>query len=504
MQVLLGIDIGTQGTKAALFSEAGEGLAQAFEASQLHQPSPGVVEEDPERQFQSVCRTIAECVQRAGIDKAAVAAIGIDGQMAGIIGVGQDGRHVTPYDSWLDTRCRAQIKSMEDIAGDQVVAKTGCPPSFNHGPKKLWWMQTRKSVYRRIAAFVQPGGYAAMRLCGLDGSQAFIDRTYLHFSGFADNRRARWDDELCQTFRLDPAKLARIVAPESVVGELAGPAARRCGLKAGVPVIAGCGDTAASFLACGATREGIGVDVAGTASVFAATTTAFRADRKHRILGCGQSAVPGLWHPYAYINGGGLNLEWFRRQIAGAGRTEEDALGLEQLDALAAALDPSRGLPLFVPHLGGRVCPAQPDLRGAWAGLTWDHTLGHLWLAMLEGVALEYGLYQRVLRSLFPQFQLGELRITGGGEKSRLWNQLKADVLQAPVRRIARSEGAPLGAALLAGYGVGLFANLPTAAQQWVSCGQAANPRRSTAAHYGRRLAAYEQLLEQLNRVGPW
>ena len=107
------------------------------------------------------------------------------------------------------------------------------------------------------------------------------------------------------------------------------------------------------------------------------------------------------------------------------------------------------------------------------------------------------------MQSLFPQFQLGELRITGGGEKSHLWNQLKADVLQVPVRRIARSEGAPLGAALLAGYGVGLFPSLPDAAQQWVSYGQVTSPRRSTAAYYGRRLTAYEQLLEQLNRIGP-
>lgn len=502
MRTLLGIDIGTQGTKAALFTEAGASLAQAFEPSRLHQPSPGVVEEDPERQFQSVCRTIEACVRSAGVEKSSVAGIGIDGQMAGIIGVGSDGRHVTPYDSWLDTRCRNQIKAMDQTAGDQVLAQTGCPPSFNHGPKKLWWMQTRKSVYRRIAAFVQPGGYAAMRLCGLDGTQAFIDKTYLHFSGFADNRRSRWDEELCATFGLDPAKLPRIVAPESIVGELTGAAARRCGLKPGVPVVAGCGDTAASFLACGATREGIGVDVAGTASVFAATTTAFRADRKHRMLGCGQSAVPGLWHPYAYINGGGMNLEWFRRQIANAGRAEDAAaLGLEQLDERAAAVDPQQGLPLFVPHLGGRVCPAQPDLRGAWVGLTWDHTLAHLWRAMLEGVALEYGIYQRVLLSLFPQFKLGELRITGGGEKSSLWNQVKADVLQTPVRRIASSEGAPTGAALLAGYGVGLIASLPEAAQQWVACGQATTPRRALAPHYARRRAAYEELLEHLNRL---
>ncbi|OHB72960.1 MAG: hypothetical protein A2V70_17245 [Planctomycetes bacterium RBG_13_63_9] len=502
MKVLIGVDIGTQGTKAALFTEEGQCLARAFVSSKLHRPSPGVVEEDPEHHFNSVCETLKRCIKEARIGKAAVAGIGIDGQMAGILGVGRDGRHVTHYDSWLDTRCGAQIKKMERIAGDEVLAKTGCPPSFNHGPKKLWWMDTQKGTYRRVAAFVQPSGYAAMRLCGLSGSEAFIDKTYLHFSGFADNRRSRWDAGLCETFGFDPSKLARIVAPESIVGEITSTAARRCGLHHGVPVIAGCGDTAASFLACGATREGIGVDVAGTASVFAATTATFRADRKHRVLGCGQSAAPGLWHPYAYINGGGMNLEWFRRLIAAAGRTGgQDLLGFDELNQMAAAVDPTRGMPLFVPHLGGRVCPAQPDLRGAWARLTWDHTLGHLYRAMLEAVALEYGIYKQVLLALFRDFELKELRITGGGEKSRLWNRIKADALGTSVRRIVRSEGAPLGAAMLAGYGVGLFRGLPAAAERWIVHGKAIRPRKSMAAYYTRRLTEYRNLMDQLNQI---
>ena len=244
------------------------------------------------------------------------------------------------------------------------------------------------------------------------------------------------------------------------------------------------------------------MDVAGTASVFAATTAAFRADRKNKLLGCGQSAVAGLWHPYAYINGGGMNLEWFRTQIAGAGaaRTRE-GLDLDQLNEMAAAVDPRKGLPMFVPHLGGRVCPAQPDLRGAWAGLAWDHTSAHLYRAMLEGVALEYGIYKQVLLALFPRFRLTELRITGGGERSHLWNQIKADALQTPVRKIARAEGAPLGVALLAGYGVGLLKSLPDAAKRWISHGQATRPRKSMAAHYARRLATYQELLDHLSQV---
>ena len=526
MKALIGVDIGTQGTKTAIFADDGTCLAQAFQPSKLHQPRSGVVEEDPETQFESVCRTIRQCMKTAKIDKAAVAGIGIDGQMAGVIGVDKDGRNVTPYDSWLDTRCAPYIQQMEQAAGERIVRQAGCSPSFNHGPKKLWWMHERKSVYRTIAAFVQPGGYAAMRLCGLDSSKAFVDKTYLHFSGFADNRRSQWDDDLCHQFGFDAAKLPAIAYPETIVGELTAEASRRCGLGPDVPVVAGCGDTAASFLACGACSEGIGVDVAGTASVFAMTTAEFRPDVKNRMLACGQSAVPGLWHPYAYINGGGMNLEWFRREIANRGHTSGNALiTFDELNRLAEAIEPDASLPIFVPHLCGRVCPAQPEMRGAWIGLAWDHTLAHLYRAVLEGVALEYAVYKKGLLSLYDTIpdseaatdrdtaawtakkRIGrrgsnickELRITGGGAKSVLWNQLKADATQTPMRRVAREEGAPLGAAMLAGYGVGIFRSLPEASKQWITLAEATRPRRSLAKLYATRVLRYESLLEHLN-----
>ena len=501
--LLLGIDIGTQGTKAALFTARGRCLARAFEPSQLHKPQPGVVEEDPDRQVASVCRTIRQCMASARADASGVAGIGIDGQMAGVIGVGKDARAVTPYDSWLDTRCGPYIRVMERRAGRRIMAKTGGPPSFNHGPKKLWWMHERKKVYRQIAAFVQPGGYAVMRLCGLSADRAFIDTTYLHFSGFADNCRRRWDQSLCRTFGLDASKLPRIVAPHAVMGELTARAASACGLRSGVPVVAGCGDTAASFLSCGATAEGISVDVAGTASVFAATTAAFRVDHDNRMLACGQSAVPGLWHPYAYINGGGMNLEWFRREIANRGRSAGRALlSFDQLNAQAARLVPRDDLPLFVPHLGGRVCPSQSELRGAWTNLTWSHTAAHLYRSVLEAVALEYALYKSVLGSLYENLPLGELRVTGGGEKSALWNRLKADALQIPVRRIARCEGATAGAAMVAGFGVGVLKDLPSAANQWIRLGRTTLPDAAQAGHYARRLARYRRLLNVLDNGG--
>lgn len=500
VETLIGIDIGTQGTKAAVFTDDGECLAQSFVPSRLHRPQPGVVEEDPEKQLSSVCGAIRKCMKDAAIDASTVAGIGIDGQMAGVIGIGQDGRNVTPYDSWLDTRCTPYIKKMEWEAGEWIVGQAGCPPSFNHGPKILWWMHERKKDYRDIVSFVQPSGYAVMRLSGLNGSQAFIDKTYLHFSGFADNPKSRWDEGLCREFHFDAAKLPKIVDSTSIVGQLTAASARRCGLKPDVPVVAGCGDTAASFLACGAVGEGIGVDVAGTASVFAMTTASFQPDVKHRMLACGQSAVPGLWHPYAYINGGGMNLEWFCREMANRSCiSSKKQIRLEDLDREAGSIEPGLSLPLFIPHLGGRVCPARPDLRGTWTDLTWDHGLVHLYRAVLEGVALEYAIFKRGLLELYKQLKIKEMRVTGGGEQSKLWNQIKADALQISLRRVSRPEGAPLGAAMLAGVGVGVLKSLPGAARHWVALAETTGPQRALASLYTARLARYETVMERLN-----
>jgi xylulokinase len=504
-RLFIGVDIGTQGVKAAVYDSDGQCHGEAFRKSELIHRTPGAVEEDPERQVHSTCEVIAECAGRAA-GKGSVRAIAIDGQMAGIIGVGSDGRHVTPYDSWLDTRCSPWIHHMQREAGAEIVRKAGGPPSFNHGPKILWWKHERPETYARIRAFVQPGGYAAMRLCGLDGGRAFIDASYLHFSGFADTRASAWDTALCRLFGVDPDTLPRITASHDVIGEVTAEMAGACGLTAGVPVVAGCGDTAASFLSCGATRPGIGVDVAGTASVFAATTAEFRADEKAMVLSCGRSAVPGLWHPYAYVNGGGMNLEWFRDQIAGVasgdtagGAAPAAAVEFERLNEMAAAVTPADDDPIFIPHLGGRVSPSQPGLRGAWVGLSWSHGTGHLFRAVLEGVALEYGIYLRTLESLFGAPPVTEVRVTGGGEKSAVWNRIKADTLGVPMVQVVEAGGAPRGSALLAAHGEGTLPDIQAAAARWIHTGAVTTPDPARIEAGKRRTDRYVALLDALN-----
>jgi xylulokinase len=499
---VIGVDVGTQGTRAALHALDGALLAEADEASELVRPGPGMVEEDPERQYASVCRTVRACLEKAAVAPARVAAVAIDGQMAGIIGVGADGRAVTPYDSWLDTRCARSIEVMERRAGRAILERTGNVPSINHGPKILWWLTERPETYARVRAFVQPGGYAAMRLCGLSGGEAFVDDTYLHFSGFARNAERRWDLELCAEFEVDPGKLPRIAGPLEVVGAVSAEAGRAAGLLAGTPVAAGLGDTAASFLACGAVAPGVCVDVAGTASVFAATVPDFAPDVTSGVLGCGRSAVPGLWHPYAYINGGGLNLNWFVEQLASGGaagsRSGTLAEAVARLDAELAGLEPRLDDPYFIPHMEGRVMPSAPHMRGAWFGITRSHGLARLYRSLLEGVALEYALYRDAVLALQPGLALTELRATGGGARDAAWNALKAEVLDMPLLAVQRGGGAPMGAALVAASAVGAVSDLAASARAWVKLGPAVRPSGSHHVLHRARASRYRTLVAAL------
>jgi xylulokinase len=496
---LAGVDIGTQGTRAALYSLEGRALAEATESSVLAKPAPGAVEEDPERQYASVLRTLRACLEKAGIEGSRVAAVAIDGQMAGVIGIGADGRAVTPYDSWLDTRCASYIAEMQARAGDEVLRLTGNVPSFNHGPKILWWKGERPETWNRITSFVQPGGYAAMRLCGLRGGEAFVDDTYLHFSGFADNAGRRWDQGLCAEFSVEISKLPRIASPLEIVGRITREAAEASGLPEGTPVAAGLGDSASSFLACGAVEEGVCVDVAGTASIFAATVSSFAPDLKSRVMGCGHSAVPGLWHPYAYINGGGLALNWFAESVAP--RPEGESLGaaLARLGALVAKLEPALDDPYFVPHMEGRVMPSESEMRGAWAGVTRAHDASRLYRAILESVALEYSIYRDAVAVLHPHLALSELRITGGGAKEPAWNRIKADVLGMRAVAVECDGGAPMGAALVAGAAAGALPDLARSARAWARLGPSRDPDPALAPLYASRAGRYKTLLRALS-----
>lgn len=501
---LIGVDIGTAGTKAGLFNSKGVLLAQAYEESTLFYPKTGWVEQDLEDFYHSTLKAVREIVKEAGIKANEIAVIAVDGQMSGIGMIDKDWNPVARYDSWLDTRCEPYIRWMERKAGNEILEKTGCPPTYAHGPKILWWMKECPEVFKKTAKFVVPGCYVAGKMAGLHAFDAFIDHTYLHYSGLADIEKIIWDSSLCRLFDIPEEKLPRIVKPWDIIGYLNKGAANDCGLVDGIPIVAGSGDTTTSYLGAGIVTPGIIFDVAGTASVLASCTNEFSPDLKHKTIMCSRSVVPNLWNPLAFINGGGLCLRWFRDEIAAQEKREIEARAqdfYESFDKFALSISPGSDGLIFVPHLGGRVLPAQPNLRGTWVGFSWGQSKSHFYRSILEGIAYEYYYYLKIMKDLYPGIKFKEVRVLGGGSKSQLWNQIKADTLNIPYTVVNQSEPAILGSAIIGGYAVGIFDDLIKTSQKCVQVRDKIEPRVLYHERYKQYADIYIDLIDQLNHI---
>ncbi len=495
MHYLIGVDIGTQGTKAALFDQDFKLISTAFEPSKLISPAPGTVWQEADDLCSACANTIREVIETSKIDPGSVAGVGLDGQMAGIMGVDEDGQASTYYDSWLDTRSGAYVDQMRARAGKEILRISGGPLTLNHGSKILWWKHEHPDAYKRTAKFVLPHGYVVGRMAGLKGSEAFFDYTCLHFSAFGDNEKKAWSNELLAEFGVDPDKMARVVSPFEVVGRVTKEFAAISALAEGTPVVAGCGDTAASTFGSGMFERDLILDAAGTASVLCAVVDSYVPDGENETLTMMRSPIDGCWLPLAYINGGGMCLPWLRDKLCGGNAT------YDSLEAEARAVPAgSEGL-LFAPHFSGRVLPSDPSLKGSFAGLDFNHGRGHMYRAIMEGVAYEYRYYLSVLRKNYPQSNLERMITIGGGAKSRLFNQIKADVLGLNVHTFKMGETALLASAVIAGVGVGCVKDYKQPIQSVMRLDAEFTPREENAAVYAKSARSYLDVIDGLSPI---
>lgn len=493
---LIGVDLGTSVVKTTLFDTAGVALADAARPAALHQPSPGVAEQNGDDFVGAALETIREVVDKAGVRPGGVAAIAFDGQMAGAIGIDYRWNPVTPwYPSALDARYLPYQARMREMAEDRLVSLTGSLPFM--APRMMWWREEQPGLYRRIAKVLMLANYVAGKLAGLRADDAFIDPSYLTWIGLSDTARRKWSPELADLFDLPLEKLPDIIPAITVIGHLGAEAAATCGLAAGTPLVAGAGDQVAGCLGAGLVESGQLVEVAGTFPVLATCLDRFLADSRFGML---QPLAGPLgddhWYPMMYISGGGLTHRWFRDQFKAEGLNSYLAL-----DEQAAAIPPGSEGMLFIPHLVGRACPPDPNIRGAWLGFTWTHTRAHFYRALLESIAYDFAEALEVVRSYFPDAIFSEVRIIGGGAKSALWNQIKADVLGLPYVRLRREDVAALGCALLAGAAVGVYPDLAAAARQFAATAGRVEPRPGYHEHYRPYVATYRQVFDHTRPV---
>ncbi|MFW5987914.1 MAG: xylulokinase [bacterium] len=498
---VIGVDIGTGGTKAGLFNENGQPLALAFKKSTMTHPKPGWVNQKMDDFYKTAIAAIKEIMDKSNVNPEDVAALAFDGQMSGIGAIDNNWNPVMRYDNWLDTRCENQIKKMDSIAGEEIIKKTGAPPTYSHAPKILWWKKNHPDIFKKINKFIVPSVYVAGKLAGLEAKDAYLDYTYLHFTGFADNQNLKWDNNLCKTFDISKSKLPKIVSPGTIIGKISKKAAISCNLVEGIPIAAGAGDTTTSYLGAGIVEPGTIFDVAGTASVFASCTNNFAPDLKYKTVMSTRSVIKGLWNPISFINGGGKCLEWFKDEIAVKEKEEAKKTGSDiysYLNKLAAEINPGSNNLIFVPHFGGRVLPPQPSLRGSWVGLSWGHKKETLYRSILESIAYEYYYYLKIKRNLYPETNFKEVRVLGGGAKSHLWNQIKSDVLNIPYQRIEANEPAVLGSAIIAGNSVGMFSDIKKTSIDFFNRKENFQPRKKYHEFYKKYAEIYIGLIDDL------
>ena len=429
MTQLVGLDVGTTGVKALALSPEGDVLARVEESYELSTPHPGWAEQDPEDWWRAAERALAALGGQP-------AAIGLSGQMHGLVVLDDRDRVLRPAILWNDQRTEAECVEIEERVGlARLIQLTGnrALTGFT-APKLLWLRRHEPTTYAQVAHVLLPKDYVRLRLTG----EHAIDVADASGTLLFDVARRRWSQEMLEALQLDPAWLPRALESPEVSGETV----------AGIPVAAGAGDQAAAALGVGVDRPGPVSVVLGTSGVVFAALPAFAADPQARVHAfC--HAVPGGWHAMGVMLSAGGSLRWLRDVLGPRGGYDELTAAAEEWPAGTEGLS-------FLPYLSGERTPhADPHARAAYAGLTLRHHRGALVRAVLEGVA--YGLRDslELLRELGVDPRDG--RVSGGGARSDLWLRILASVLRLPIRRTAADEGSAFGAALLGGVAAGVF-----------------------------------------------
>jgi len=446
MPALLGIDIGTTGAKALLIDERGSVLATAAAAYGFATPGPGRAEQDPDDWWAATRTAIRQLLEHSAIAPARIAAVGLTGQMHGLIALGPRMRPVRPCIMWNDQRAIAECAAIERRIGREAIINIAGKPALPNftAPKLLWLRAHEPQSYAATQHLVLTKDYVRLLLTGDLATDVNDASGTLLF----DVGARTWSDTLIDALTVPRGWLPPVHESPAIVSAVSTSAARETGLIAGTPVIAGCGDQAADAVGLGV------IDNEQTAITIGSSGVVFTSFDSYRTYATGTlhayaHARPGAWHLMGVMLSAGASLRWFR-DVGAAGET------YETIAREAAQAPPGCEGLFFLPYLAGERTPhADPAARGAFVGLTLRHGRSHMIRAVLEGVT--FGLLDgvRLVRDL--GIRAPSLRVSGGGVRSALWRQILADTLGAEIVTLNVTEGAAFGAALLAGVGAGVF-----------------------------------------------
>lgn len=491
---LLGIDIGTGATRALVIDPLGAVIASASEEHlPFASPQTGWAEQDPGDWWRACRSAVSRVLQKVSGED--IQCVGLTGQMHGAVLLDDGQRVLRPAIIWCDQRTIDQCDQITGRIGAEQVVEWTCNPALTNFTltKLLWVRQHEPAVWRRFRSFLLPKDYVRLQLTGVRA----IDVAEASGTLLLDVARRCWSRAMLDAMQLPDSCLPALYESPDVIGAITAEAATETGLKAGTPVVAGAGDQAAGAVGMGIVRAGTVSATIGTSGVVFAASDRPALDRQGRVhTFC--HAVPGRWHVMGVTQAAGLSLRWFRDRFgAGAddGRDAYDRL----CDEAATVASGADGV-LWAPYLMGERTPhLDPDARAALVGLAASHGRGHIIRAMLEGVAFS-------LRDTFLIFQemkvpVEEIRLGGGGARSKLWRQIQADVYGQAVATVKAEEGAAYGAAILAGVGASVWPNVDAACDAVVKVDQRIDRNPTDSAKLRQRYDAYRALYGALKSI---
>ncbi|MEA3439359.1 MAG: xylulokinase [Chloroflexota bacterium] len=486
--MFLGIDVSTTGAKALLINEDGTVAASTTTPLVLSTPKPLWSEQDPANWWKCVVNSIRLALVQANASGDTVRAIGMTGQMHGLVLLDAEGDVLRPAILWNDQRTGAQCEQIHEIVGKQRFLEiTG-----NHAltgftaPKILWVRENEPRVYDKIAHILLPKDYIRLKLTG----EYALDKAGGSGTVLFDLQARDWSAEVVSDLEIPPEWLPPTFEGPQVTGAISILAAQETGLRAGTPVVGGGGDQAAQAVGVGAVSPGIAALTLGTSGVvFASTGQPFIEPEGRLHAFC--HAVPGTWHLMGVMLSAAGSLRWYRDTLA-----PNTSYG--SLLTPAAEISPSSEGLLFLPYLTGERTPhPDPYARGAFVGLTVRHTQAHLTRSILEGVAFGIRDSMELVRGA-GLGEINQVRISGGGARSPLWRQILSDVLNTELVTVNTTEGAAYGAALLAGVGAGTWDTVPEACQAAIRTEQSTTPQPMNLETYTQAYQRYRALYPAL------
>lgn len=485
---LLGIDLGTSSVKVIVGNLDGGVVASAAAEYPIEHPQPLHAEQDPNAWWDACVAAVRAAI--AGAKGAEIAAIGLSGQMHGVVMLDREQRLVAPAIIWPDQRSQRQVQEItERMGAERLYSITGSPLSTGFLAASIRWMQQEApAAWEQVQMLLLPKDYLRWRMTGVfatdpsDGAGTLL----------LDERQRDWSDDLLRLLDLDRSHLPLVQPSDRVGGYLADAAAAELGLPAGIPVVTGAADTACGLLGAGAVTSDRLLLSISTGGQLVQPVDDVLVDRLGRIHTFCSALAPGTrqagWYQMGATLNAGMALRWLRDSLLGWHYPD----AYDVMNVAAENSPPGAQGLLFLPYLVGERSPhMDPTARGAFFGLTLRHGQGDLVRAVMEGATFAcYDAYG-VLAELGVQSQ--SIILAGGGAKSAVWRQIVADVFGMPVQPLLTSEQSALGAVLLAGGGVGLL-DIAAAARQWAQLGPATAPDPGRHAFYRERFAAFQDL----------